>query len=241
MRGHKKEFCGFCPMQKCSITSIPCTCLQCNKSTNIVSTNNSSSKHFHSSTQIGTVNEVILDKSISQSSLAGYNGSNACTIISVLTTMHFQLQDIDTSSKEQTAEQYANIIKTGNALYHIIPKTKHQVNLYVEEVLEHSFFSGYMSSAGCSFLMATKDLAECVKERKNSLYILICPPDKSMAICTNDDTIFLFDSHQHQNGGALLTTCPLADVEAFAQYVDDMVTRDWRSTLIGANFIEIIC
>ena len=60
-----------------------------------------------------------------------------------------------------------------------------------------------------------------------------------MTLCSDETNIYLFDSHLHQNHGALVAHCKKASKAEFRNYIGSMLQRNWGASIDGANLIQM--
>ena len=70
---------------------------------------------------------------------------------------------------------------------------------------------------------------------KQKANVLIVPPDKSMAIIQDNENVCLFDSHSHNGKGGLIMTGKVRNLELFCWMVEDILKRDWNTSLTFSN------
>ena len=153
------------------------------------------------------VSEWLLPNYLSQSTIGGrVGGSNACTVIALLTRRHFlegtlpipnQLKDLN-----QTIPIYSQLIFKGNHIYSTFNLPAQQLNLDAQNVLQqnHEEFQKIQIDVDTGFV-STQDLEDFLAQYHNQhpkfAAVLIVPPDKSMLLCFNQRSISLFESHTH--------------------------------------------
>ena len=69
--------------------------------------------------------------------------------------------------------------------------------------------------------------------------IVIVPLDKSMLICSNDDNVYLFESHKHGDRGAIIATAKKENIKHFIKYLTDVWRQEWNKGVIGTNLIPL--
>ena len=134
VRGHKRgnfqTKCSFCPNAICaSHNNSRCTCDWHLRHTPFTQR------------QSGNITEWVLPNHISQSTIGGrVGGSNACTVISLLTGLDILngtlLIPTQQSDLPDTIATYSNLIKLGNNIYDTYQLPLNQPNLDVREVLQ---------------------------------------------------------------------------------------------------------
>ena len=63
-------------------------------------------------------------------------------------------------------------------------------------------------------------------------FVLIFNPDKSIVLLINElGDSMLIDSHSHLNTGAIVATTSQYKLHCLVNYIQDMILRDWGSTV----------
>ena len=198
--------------------------------------------------QIGTVNVFSLKDSqgtLSSSEL----GSNACTVISIYTALKFMQNNMTLGKNFQvnrhTASQFKELMREGNIIYDIIDPPAAQPNLFVEDVIKSINFPFNCPSASDLIIITDADHFErelyekLVHPAGNNCMIVIVPLDKSMLICSNDDNVYLFESHKHGDRGAIIATAKKENIKHFIKYLTDVWRQEWNKGVIGTNLIPL--
>ena len=112
----------------------------------------------------------------------------------------------------------------------------------VEEFIHQTSLPVYMPE-DMQCILNANDLAANLIELKDNkpkaTFVLIVPPDKSLAIVIDDDMILIYDSHQHLPYGALISYCDTNVLDTFCQYIERMVATYYNSCLLQSNLIHI--
>ena len=66
--------------------------------------------------------------------------------------------------------------------------------------------------------------------------VLIVPPDKSMVLCFDQTAISHFESHSHEQKGAIISTSSSGNVGHFVEYLE---MQNWQTHLHGANLAAL--
>ena len=259
VRGHKRSrntsniSCNFCPNTTCISTpsSSSCTCdwHRANKINNRKQQASQPAPQTNYLTVIGNhyldVNEWLLPLHICQSMIGGrQTGSNACTIISMLTGLHFleaslpipkEIQDLS-----QTIPVYSQLLFKGNHIYSFFNLPPQQPHLDVKQVLDMKDENlQNLTMISDNGFFSPQHLEDYIVQyhRRNPKFaaVLIVPPDKSMALCFDHAVMCLFESRSHGLQGAIISTSCSGNVSNFVQYLKGMVMRDWQTHLHGAN------
>ena len=220
--------CNFCPNTTCISTPSPspCTCEwhKANKINNRKQQAPQPVPQTSHLTVIGNhyldVSEWLLPPHICQSMIGGrQTGSNACTIISMLTGLHFleeslpipkQLQDLS-----HTIPVYSQLIFKGNHIYSSFNLPPQEPNLDVKQVLDKKDENlQNLAMITDNGFFSPQDLGDYIEQyhRHNPKFaaVLIVPSDKSMALCFNQAVMCLFESHSHGLRGPLYPQAVLA-------------------------------
>ena len=70
-------------------------------------------------------------------------------------------------------------------------------------------------------------------------FVLLVPPDKSIALLITEEHILLYDSHKHQQHEALLSYSNLEHINIFSIYIEKMVDKYFKSSLLQSNLIHL--
>ena len=255
VRGHKRSNssqvkCDFCPNNVCTVNSgnsfSRCNCAWHRENHTENNTPRAPTYQITVTTnQHVDVTEWFLPPNISQSTIAGsLIGSNACTVISMLTACHFlegkifipqTLQDLT-----QVIPLYSQLILKGNHIYSLFHVPVQQPNLEVKEVLQYNNeeFQKIELIADLGFFNVEdleSYLASYHYQHPTFAAVLIVPPDKTMVLCFRNSSICLFESHRHGHRGGIIASSSSGNAHNFVQYVERMVVRDWETQLQGSN------
>lgn len=140
-------------------------------------------------------NFIILPLHLCQSTLGGRNGSNACTVISVITGCF--VNENDRISLKESLPVYIGCIEAGNSLHEGLEF------LLVDEAIQL-----------LPFTVTVNEERDCYVRDVESITLQLFQEAKSIILTTNNasvclvklsnEKIFLFDSHRHNNMGALI-------------------------------------
>ena len=130
-----------------------------------------------------------------------------------------------------------------NTLYFITNPPHHNPNLLVEDVLssidlpllEEPFIA--INNTSNFAAEVQRKLEKNPKNRKT--YILIVPPNKSSLILQDKENISLVDSHSQKSKGALIIVGRTSYPMQFCQFIEAIITRDWKTTLEFANLSQL--
>ena len=171
-------------------------------------------------------------------------GSNACTIISMLTGLRFleaslpipkQIQDLS-----QTIPVYNQLLFKGNHIYSSFNLPPQQPNLDVKQVLDKKDENlQNLTMVSDNGFFSPQHLEDYIVQyhRRNPKFaaVLIVPPDKPMALCFDHAVMCLFESHSRGLQGAIISTSCSGNVSNFVQCPKGMVMWDWQTHLHGAH------
>ena len=136
-------------------------------------------------------------------------------------------------------------MKAGNTIYDIINPPVWQPNLFVEEVINAVNFPFEKPEQSDTAIVADhKSLEAEIKDTlvtapgKNAL-IVIVPMDKSMLLCSNDSRLILFESHKHNDKGAVIATTIKDNTKEMTEFIAEMSRSDWNTTIVGTNLIPM--
>ena len=191
------------------------------------------------------VTEWLLPSYICQSTIGGrLDGSNACTVIAMLTASHFLENTISIPQQLQDLKVlipiYSHLIFKGNHIYSSFNVPAQQPNLDVKDVLHynHDSFQKIKLIADVG-IFTTEDLKNYLTsyQQQNQKFaaVLIVPPDKTMVLCFHQTSICLFESHRHGHQGGIIASSSSGNTSNFVRYLETMVVRDWQTQLQGSN------
>ncbi|KAK2551336.1 hypothetical protein P5673_027730 [Acropora cervicornis] len=159
------------------------------------------------------VTEWLLPSYICQSTIGGrLNGSNACTVIAMLTASHFLENTISIPQQLQDLKVlipiYSHLIFKGNHIYSSFNVPAQQPNLDVKDVLHYNHDSFQkIKLAPDVGIFTTEDLKNYLTsyQQQNQQFpvALIVPPDRTMVLCFHQTSICLFESHKHGHQGGI--------------------------------------
>ena len=191
------------------------------------------------------VTEWLLPSYICQSTIGGrLDGSNACTVIAMLTASHFLENTISIPQQLQDLKVlipiYSHLIFKGNHIYSSFNVPAQQPNLDVKDVLHynHDSFQKIKLIADVG-IFTTEDLKNYLtsyqQQNQKFAVVLIVPPDKTMVLCFHQTSICLFESHRHGHQGGIIASSSSGNTSNFVRYLETMVVRDWQTQLQGSN------
>lgn len=196
---------------------------------------------------IGNVTEIVLPRHLSQSGLLGWGASTtSSTVISTIACSSVLRGEMslpeDFASFQEIANAYKEIMEKGNKLYDVISARAQQILLPVEEVIGYSELQVCMPNG----MIAVADVNN-LATHLFALYdaygmfacVLICPPDKSVAICIRDGVICLMDSHYHHMNGAAISFCKVSDLLEMCTYLETFFQKYFNSSVSGSNLVPL--
>ena len=179
------------------------------------------------------VTEWSLPQQLSQAGIHGrVTGSNACTVIAVLSGMSFLDGNLSipkqTTDLNKTIPEYIQMLKKGNDVYESFNLPPQSPNLDVQQILDKhdSNFSRLTISEDTGFFSTEElgnKLTDIVESSQKCFGVLIVPPDKSMLLCFPENAICLFESHSHGQHGGLIATSTTCNIHNFVMYLQQMV------------------
>ena len=187
----------------------------------------------------------MLPSQICQSQVFGEQiGSNACSIISVLSCFNFLSGKLNfpNNLRETLAAMatFCDSMKLGNVLYNLSDIPASQPNLEVRDVLHKISSLKVHIQEDLGFFTANDIIVkfdELLRSQRRIAGVMIIPPDKSLAILWDYGTMGLLDSHKHSPAGGIISVCTSHNAHDFVAYLALMVARDWPGhKLEGANF-----
>ena len=270
LHGHQHQTsempCSYCPDLICCRGGggVICSCQWCVQhsaySSGISSSSLSSEETRHQPTgptvvsqnQRGDVTEWVV--SVSQSSVAGQSGSNACTIIAVLIAVNFLLPTgwVLPCSRRGLPQPFVGMFKElmvqGNIVHQWLGHS--QQNYSAPEVIQHPGL-GFSGVARCgdefqftSFQQFAVELTTIVNTSRTKLAaVLILPPDKSMVLLIGEmGQLVLLESHQHLGAGGIVASAGPHKIKEMVLYIEEMAKRDWGGNPVpfDVSFVQLI-
>ena len=248
VKGYKKskdqeKFCPQCPRQTCSPSGKQDQCDRQQYQSNQQPPSIANLVLFTTTKFPGQVKEILLPSHLSQSELSSSGGSNACTVISILTGLKFLKHELhfpQPNAASSCINAYRDLIKDGNLLYEIIDPPVFSPNLYVTDVLDCIDLPLEIPTD----YIAVWDKHQLLQHFENfcghhKCTVLIIPPDKSVTVCFCQDLVLLLDSHKHYIEGGIISSCTTERVADFINYLESMAQKSWGVTLGGSNFTEL--
>ena len=255
MKGHKGKSntrsCPICPQGKCSSRGIAinCSCEFHNKKHNSHDPHEILSKSCVRSSN--GVTHFTFPPNISQGALSVTLGSNACTIISLLTGVSFLNEEIEIpknlSLSTGMVSMYIEKMINGNGLYELLDIPDRTHNLSVFDILEQISFPVKPPNGhkGIMFVGMGKSSFECfiadacVRPGKKC-FIFTLHPDHSFCMCIDSANIAIFDGHASTlSSGAMIFYAPLTAIGMYIKRFHDTVLVQYGIRIDGANFVEI--
>lgn len=193
-----------------------------------------------------TVKEYLFPPNISQSTLGGRTGSNACTVIAVLCGFYFLKHKLNADSvsnllSDKWCSTMMNAIIEGNRVHDFVFAGA-PVNLDVEDVVETFGSDIHLQAVDDTeyFVVNNNDISQlCNIVRKKQTIpdtagagVLIAN-GKSSCICIDaQGNLACTDSHKHKEKGALIVAADKANLESFVQEVVNMHQRFFNKALL---------
>ena len=246
VKGHKRpknqlNKCPLCPGQICSANGCQITC-DCQWHQPVVQ----EAEPLLVSAE-KTITVFSFPESQSQATLSTTQASNACTPISLLISSAVYsntMPELSLNNPKEIQDFYVNKIKQGNLLYDIIDQPVQQPNLEVDEVLESIKMPVKVGPGGFIGIMDLPqfktELERMFDNKENMSAVMITPPDKSFTLCKTQNKLVLFESHHHYLRGSLIAFTDSQNIEDFCDYVNNMITNDWKKSLQFSNLTPIV-
>ena len=164
------------------------------------------------------------------------------------TAVKFLQNGIDCPSgniSAQTVTEFISFMKAGNTIYDIINPPVTQPNLFVEEVIKAVDFPFETPSQSDIIIVADRKSFESelrdalVTSQGKNAVIIIIPMDKSMLLCSNNSHLILFESHKHNDKGAIIATTSRDNVIGMTDVLVQVSQNDWNTSIVGANIIPL--
>ena len=154
------------------------------------------------------------------------------------------MPELSLNNPKEIQDFYVNKIKQGNLLYDIIDQPVQQPNLEVDEVLESIKMPVKVGPGGFIGIMDLPqfktELERMFDNKENMSAVMITPPDKSFTLCKTQNKLVLFESHHHYLRGSLIAFTDSQNIEDFCDYVNNMITNDWKKSIQFSNLTPIV-
>ena len=110
----------------------------------------------------------------------------------------------------------------------------------VEEFIEQSSVPLYLPEE-MQCIMNVEDLtSQCLRLKGHkATATFIVPPEKGTALIITEGHIILYDSHKHQEHGALIAYSNLEHINILSIYIEKVVVKYFKSSLLQSNLIHL--
>ena len=257
MKGHKgknkaDKSCSMCPNNCCSSDgkSLKCKC-DYHSTTGIEV--GQSLPPLEGSTMITSdgVHTFFFSPAICQGALSWSIGSNACTVISLLTGISFLNNEFQLPAGHEMPEKVVSMYKEkiiqGNGMYEIIDLPDNQMNLSIADIAGQIYlpikdpgnWNGIMVDGQGEDNFSCL-VAEAISRPGRKAFVFILDPDHAFCLCIDDNTIAVFDSHRSSvSQGAAILFAPLAKVSSFLFIFHATIRRCYACSIEGANYVDL--
>ncbi len=148
----------------------------------------------------------------------------------------------DVDDAKSLIDSFVEIMKNGNALYEIVSASAINIDLTVEEVIEHSELQLIMPH-GITAIHEAQNLGthlyQLSETQKSFACILIIYPNLSVAITARNGIVSVFDSHCHFMKGATIAICEDTMLPELCIYLEKFCNKYYNSTLCASNLIPV--
>lgn len=255
VKGHtgkdQNRMCPMCPNKICSHEGklVKCQC-DFDNSSSVVSSQAMPLSNSKTVTTDGVLS-FYYSKEICQGSFSSRRGSNACTVISLLTGISFLHGELQLPTGKDMPEQVASLYKesiiNGNGMYEACDLPDYQFNLSLKDIVNQINLpikdpgpcKGIMVDGGAE---ANFDciVAELAAKPGCKCLVIILNPDHALCLCINDSTIAVFDSHRFSSmHGAVIICADVSKVGNFLSVFHSMMRKSYGCNIAGANYSEI--
>lgn len=176
---------------------------------------------------------------VSQSTIDGREGSNACTFIALCFGSIYHLSDLPTPAVGQPLsilweEAVKKAIRTGNRIYDESIKGD-GINVAVDEAVAACRDHGPVvemlrqyDASGEEPLSQFSEKIKSILQQKQSFHVLVANGKTMMIVVDKNGTLIFIDSHIHGHGGALVARSdPYQEeqAESFSTWVNQMLSK----------------
>ena len=158
--------------------------------------------------------EFLFPASISQSTLGGRNGSNACTLIAIYVCNHFVKLGLPTISSDilptEWSSMLVNCISAGNSLYtlnqcgNVLLDVGDAYNKFSDELQLESYDENVCNCTNEDMSPVIGMLSRCASEQESKGCLLITQGYSVAVLSSDTGELVLVDSHSHVPFGALI-------------------------------------
>ena len=127
----------------------------------------------------------------------------------------------------------------------LIHQLHSQPNLFVEEVIKAVDFPFETPSQRDIIIVADRKSFESelrdalVTSQGKNAVIIIIPKDQSVLLCSNNSHLILFESHKHNDKGAIIATTSRDNFIGMTDVLVQVSQNDWNTSIVGANIIPL--
>lgn len=192
-----------------------------------------------------TVTEYLFPPNISQSTLCGRIGSNACTVIAVLSGFHFIKNKfhVDAAGNllcEKWCSSLIDAIIEGNRVHDFVYAGA-PINLDVEDVADTFGADIHVQAVDDTEYFVVNNnystqLCDIVRKKTITGFpaagVLIANGKSSCIYIDEQSNLVFTDSHKHREKGALILTAKKADLENFVKEVIKIHQRFFNKALL---------
>lgn len=168
------------------------------------------------------VTEFLFPNSISQSTLGGRAGSNACTLIATLVGNTFVKQDIPLINTNRLPELWSttvvNCIVDGNTLYDmffegqaVFLDVQDAFGCFAEELQLSSYDENVCNCSNDDFAPLVGIISQFDHSNQKKAGVLITEGVTVAVLVTGDGQVIIADSHQHGSNGAIIAVGSTAE------------------------------
>ena len=200
------------------------------------------SSGIHPVISIHGIAEYIFPETLSQSTINGRAGSNACVFIALCfgtLSKNYGLCCPPDSSQLPLVwrDTLVEAMEKGNAVHDELFDMS-AVNVSVEEAVQlagqefdvlaiEQEFNGY----GQNVLEQFTSIMQNIANQLNSFHVVVVTGKAMLILVSPDRSIICVDSHQHEHGGALVAVSKPGEFVSFCQWFSDMLMDNWGANL----------
>ena len=186
------------------------------------------------------INEWLFPSNVSQSTIDGRNGSNACTFIALFFGYIYHQSSLPTPPVGQPLNQQweaavTEAIRTGNDIHDELFGGE-GINVAVDDAIDaagdHCHVGGILHEYnvfGANPLDQFAAIIDLILQQKQSCHVLMANDKTMMIIVDSNGSIIFIDSHIHGRNGALVARSDAYkghQAQSFSAWVDQILTKN---------------
>ena len=199
------------------------------------------------------INEWLFPRNVSQSTIDGRNGSNACTFIALFFGYIYHQSSLPTPPVGQPLSQQweatvTEAIRTGNDIHDELFGGE-GINVTVDDAIDaagdHCHLCGILHEYnvfGVNPLDQFAAIIDLILQQKQSCHLLVANEKTMMIIVDSNGSIIFIDSHIHGRNGALVARSDAykgLQAQSFSAWIDQMLSKNYSVGLSICSLMTV--